>query len=71
MQLPICAVCKRPVTRLTAWHGAAEGSMVYVAECHGAKQCVELTARQMEGAGPHGIVFGEAFSEEARQLPPP
>ncbi len=59
---PICAVCNRPVEKMTAWDSPATRVRTYAVECHGAVEQTELSERQLYEARLNGgIQFGRAF----------
>jgi hypothetical protein len=68
--LPTCAICKRPVERISRVDLMHRAATIFVVECHGDREEVTLTAIQMvEWFGPGStLTMGEAFVPKA--LPP-
>ncbi len=62
---PICAVCRRPVEKMTRWDDPGTQTATFTVECHGAAETTELTACQVYDAGPNGIQIGLAFRSQA------
>jgi hypothetical protein len=60
LPLPICAVCERPVEKMTRWYDVCRMQTVYVAECHGESERSVLTDHDLFSA--HSIEVGYAFT---------
>lgn len=56
---PICDRCNKPVERMTEEHDDFCDRMIFVAECHGERERVEVTADEL--AYHESIQFGRAF----------
>ena len=61
-----CAVCGRPVDRMTATRDEARRVTVFTAHCHGATETTLVTDDVMEDAG--GLAPGTAFAERPTSL---
>jgi hypothetical protein len=57
---PFCAVCRKPVERVTAQRDMLAGETISVVECHGARE--ESRVRDVEIQGAERIWMGEAFA---------
>lgn len=65
---PNCAICERPVDRVTAWHKPWDNSTHYVVECHGEREEFDLSHYFLSLAiGPPKI--GEAFTAKHLEGP--
>lgn len=67
MPRPRCAVCRRPVERVTTQRDMLAGETITVVECHGARE--ESRVRDVEIQGAERILMGEAFAGKAPALP--
>jgi len=66
--MPMCAVCKRPVEKITSEYLFMSGKTVYTLYCHGATERVEIPDRVLLDM--IGISFsGEAFSQKMLDKP--
>lgn len=69
VQLPTCATCNRPVDRLTSERDPLCCWTTFAAECHGEREEVRLTDKQLAEATrlPDGRLFaiGTAFRGES------
>ena len=61
--IPVCAVCGRPVEHFKVIRDDARGLYLCEAQCHGATQRVVLTYMAIQRAGPRGIRLGYAFDD--------
>jgi hypothetical protein len=61
MDVPICAVCERPVSQFIFSSDINRRISIYIARCHGAEQRVELSDLDVMCAGPHGVSVTRAF----------
>lgn len=63
-RLPVCAVCKRPVSEVRIWYNPALRLHMVAVRCHGSEEVVGLTDNLLLA---HDAVVGvgEAFVGEA------
>jgi hypothetical protein len=57
---PTCAVCSRPVDKLTRWEDATREKLTVIAECHGETESVDIAESELIRA-PDKIKFTVAF----------
>lgn len=62
---PMCAVCQRPVEKITRWNRDYNDMATFVVECHGAAEQCEISAFQLS----QGAEFGVAFHRTAIEAP--
>lgn len=66
---PTCAVCNKPVERMTRDEGPMMRKLTFVVECHGEVESVDLLASELVDAAER-IKFTRAFAS-SRLLPAP
>lgn len=66
---PTCAVCNKPVARMTRDEGPMMRKLTFVVECHGEVESVDLLASELVDAAER-IKFTRAFAS-SRLLPAP
>lgn len=64
IDLPQCAVCKKPVDRMESDRDMCRATTYYVFFCHGKQQRVQLEEELLEGMTLGSLRIGECFSEE-------
>lgn len=65
---PRCAVCGRPVERMTEEEDTCRDVVIFTAWCHGQRDTVKLDAGDPRLKG---ITFGVAFASSPRRLEAP
>lgn len=59
-ELPVCAVCRKPIDRVTSYHDVLRQRWVYVFVCHGDVEIVRLTREEVVAA--RSIALRECFA---------
>lgn len=71
LPIPTCAICRRPVDRMTSWRDIRTDDFIVQAHCHGEVETTRIEARLLHSFNPRGLEVkaGLAFVPAASSLP--